>query len=47
LPNSLELAGIVPRAQAAAGLEQIGRGDAARAEELRPEDFVALAQALR
>jgi 16S rRNA (adenine1518-N6/adenine1519-N6)-dimethyltransferase len=47
LPNSLELAGIVPRARAAAGLEQIGRGDAARAEELRPEDFVALAQALR
>jgi len=46
LPNSLELAGIASRADAAAGLEEIGRGAAARAEELRPEDFVALAQAL-
>ena len=46
LPNSLELAGIASRAEAAAALEDIGRGAAARAEELRPEDFVALAQAL-
>jgi len=47
LPNSLELAGIASRAEAGAALEAIGRGAAARAEELRPEDFVALAQALR
>ena len=46
LPNSLELAGIASRAEAAAGLEEIGRGAATRAEELRPEDFMALAQAL-
>ncbi len=47
LPNSLELAGIASRAEAAAGLDEIGRGAAVRAEELTPEDFVALAQALR
>jgi 16S rRNA (adenine1518-N6/adenine1519-N6)-dimethyltransferase len=47
LPNSLELAGIAPRAVAAAALEAIDRGASARAEELRPEDFVALAEALR
>jgi 16S rRNA (adenine1518-N6/adenine1519-N6)-dimethyltransferase len=46
LPNSLELAGIASRAQAAAALERIGRGASTRAEELRPEDFVALAKAL-
>jgi 16S rRNA (adenine1518-N6/adenine1519-N6)-dimethyltransferase len=46
LPNSLELAGIASRAEAAAGLEEIGRGAATRAEELRPEDFMALAQVL-
>ena len=46
LPNSLELAGIASRAEGAAGLEEIGRGAATRAEELRPEEFVALAQAL-
>jgi 16S rRNA (adenine1518-N6/adenine1519-N6)-dimethyltransferase len=46
LPNSLELAGIASRADAAAGLGEIGRGATVRAEELRPEEFVALAQAL-
>ena len=46
LPNSLELAGIASRAEAAAGLGEIGRGAATRAEELGPEDFTALAQAL-
>ena len=46
LPNSLELVGIASRAAAASALEEIGRGAAARAEELRPEEFVALAQAL-
>jgi 16S rRNA (adenine1518-N6/adenine1519-N6)-dimethyltransferase len=46
LPNSLELAGIASRPQAAAALERIGRDASTRAEELRPEDFVALAEAL-
>jgi 16S rRNA (adenine1518-N6/adenine1519-N6)-dimethyltransferase len=46
LPNSLELAGIAPRAEAAAALEAIGRDASVRAEELRPEDFVALAEEL-
>jgi len=46
LPNSLELAGLASRAEAAAALEAIGRGLSVRAEELRPEDFVALAEAL-
>jgi 16S rRNA (adenine1518-N6/adenine1519-N6)-dimethyltransferase len=46
LPNSLELAGLASRAEAAAALEAIGRGASVRAEELRPEDFVALAEAL-
>jgi len=46
LPNSLELAGIASRAEAAAALEAIGHAVSARAEELRPEDFVALAEAL-
>jgi len=46
LPNSLELAGIASRPEAAAALERIGRAASTRAEELRPEDFVALAEAL-
>jgi 16S rRNA (adenine1518-N6/adenine1519-N6)-dimethyltransferase len=46
LPNSVELAGLASRAAAAAALEAIGRGASARAEELGPEEFVALAQAL-
>jgi 16S rRNA (adenine1518-N6/adenine1519-N6)-dimethyltransferase len=46
LPNSLELAGLASRAEAVAALEAIGRGASVRAEELRPEDFVALAEAL-
>jgi 16S rRNA A1518/A1519 N6-dimethyltransferase RsmA/KsgA/DIM1 with predicted DNA glycosylase/AP lyase activity len=46
LPNSLELAGIASRGQAAAALERIGRAASTRAEELRPEDFVDLAEAL-
>lgn len=47
LPNSLELAGISSRHDAAAALAEIGRGPTARAEELEPQDFVALADALR
>ncbi|MGN6431783.1 MAG: 16S rRNA (adenine(1518)-N(6)/adenine(1519)-N(6))-dimethyltransferase RsmA [Gaiellaceae bacterium] len=46
LPNSLELAGLASRAEAAAALEAIGRDDSVRAEELRPKEFVALAEAL-
>jgi 16S rRNA (adenine1518-N6/adenine1519-N6)-dimethyltransferase len=46
LPNSLELAGVAPRAQAAAALEAIGRSSDARAESLPPRAFEALAHAL-
>jgi 16S rRNA A1518/A1519 N6-dimethyltransferase RsmA/KsgA/DIM1 with predicted DNA glycosylase/AP lyase activity len=47
LANSLELAGNVSRDRAAAALEAIGRDPGARAEELAPPEFVALAEALR
>jgi 16S rRNA (adenine1518-N6/adenine1519-N6)-dimethyltransferase len=47
LPNSLELAGLTTRAEAAAALEALGRPPAARAETLTPEEFVALAGHLR
>jgi 16S rRNA (adenine1518-N6/adenine1519-N6)-dimethyltransferase len=46
LANSLELAGLADRDVAAAALEAIGRDQNARAEELAPTEFVALAQAL-
>jgi len=46
LPNSLELAGVSSRAQAAAALEAIGRDAATRAEALAPAEFVTLAEAL-
>jgi len=46
LPNSVALAGFAPRAAAEKALEQIGRDPAARAEELTPREFVALADAL-
>ena len=46
LPNSLELAGVVSRAQAAQALTAIGRDAASRAEALEPPDFIALTQAL-
>jgi 16S rRNA (adenine1518-N6/adenine1519-N6)-dimethyltransferase len=46
LTNSLELAGLAGREQAAAALEAIGRDSRARAEELAPQEFVALAAAL-
>jgi 16S rRNA (adenine1518-N6/adenine1519-N6)-dimethyltransferase len=47
LPNSLELAGLATRERAAAALESVlGRSANARAEELAPEEFVALARAL-
>jgi 16S rRNA (adenine1518-N6/adenine1519-N6)-dimethyltransferase len=46
LPNSLELAGIATRDQAAAALAALGHKASARAEELAPRDFVRLAEAL-
>ena len=46
LPNSLALAGLVPREQAASALAAIGREASVRAEALAPPEFVALAEAL-
>jgi 16S rRNA (adenine1518-N6/adenine1519-N6)-dimethyltransferase len=46
LPNSIELAGLATREQAVAALAEIGREPTTRAEALRPEEFVALAEAL-
>jgi 16S rRNA (adenine1518-N6/adenine1519-N6)-dimethyltransferase len=46
LPNSLELAGLASRDQAAAALSRIGRDPSTRAEVLSPEEFVRLAAAL-
>ena len=46
LPNSVALAGLAPREQAAAALEAIGRLPETRAEALEPAEFVALAEAL-
>jgi 16S rRNA (adenine1518-N6/adenine1519-N6)-dimethyltransferase len=46
LVNSLELAGVADRAGAEAALARIGRQRTVRAEELRPEEFLQLAEAL-
>jgi 16S rRNA (adenine1518-N6/adenine1519-N6)-dimethyltransferase len=46
LPNSLEMAGLASREEAAAALARIGREPATRAEALAPEEFLALANAL-
>jgi 16S rRNA (adenine1518-N6/adenine1519-N6)-dimethyltransferase len=46
LPNSLELAGLAPRAEGAAALAAIGREPSSRAEALAPPEFLALAEAL-
>jgi len=46
LPNSLELAGVASREQAAEALRTLGKEPAARAESLEPEEFVALTEAL-
>ncbi len=46
LANSLALSGIASRDRAAAALDAIDRGTGARAEELEPPEFVALAGAL-
>ncbi len=47
LPNSMELAGLASREQAASALAEIGREPSTRAEALAPEEFVALADALK
>jgi 16S rRNA (adenine1518-N6/adenine1519-N6)-dimethyltransferase len=47
LPNSLELAGFASRPKAAEALAAIDREPNVRAEALEPQDFVALAEALR
>jgi 16S rRNA (adenine1518-N6/adenine1519-N6)-dimethyltransferase len=47
LPNSLELAGLGPRARAAEALTAIDREPSVRAEALEPDEFVALTAALR
>jgi 16S rRNA (adenine1518-N6/adenine1519-N6)-dimethyltransferase len=46
LANSLSLAGIASRERAVAALAAIDRAATARAEELEPREFVALAGAL-
>ena len=46
LPNSLALAGICSRAEAADALAAIGRPPETRAEALAPRDFVPLTEAL-
>ncbi len=46
LPNSLALAGLCSREEAAAALASIGRPPESRAEALTPPEFVALAEAL-
>jgi 16S rRNA (adenine1518-N6/adenine1519-N6)-dimethyltransferase len=46
LPNSLELAGLASRDDAARALGAIGRDSRVRAEALEPQEFVALTQAL-
>jgi 16S rRNA (adenine1518-N6/adenine1519-N6)-dimethyltransferase len=47
LPNSIELAGLATRAEAVAALARIGREPSTRAEALTPDEFVALADALK
>jgi 16S rRNA (adenine1518-N6/adenine1519-N6)-dimethyltransferase len=47
LANSVALAGLATRSWAEEALAAIGKGPEARAEELEPEEFVALAEALR
>ena len=46
LANSLALSGVATRAEAESALAEIGKPSAARAEELEPQEFVALADAL-
>jgi 16S rRNA A1518/A1519 N6-dimethyltransferase RsmA/KsgA/DIM1 with predicted DNA glycosylase/AP lyase activity len=46
LPNSLELAGLVPRARAVEALAEFGLPAATRAESLAPAELVRLADLL-
>ena len=46
LPNSVALAGLASREEAAAALERIGRAPETRAEALEPREFVDLTAAL-
>jgi 16S rRNA (adenine1518-N6/adenine1519-N6)-dimethyltransferase len=46
LTNSVALSGLASRAQSEAALAAIRKPSASRAEELEPDDFVALAEAL-
>jgi 16S rRNA (adenine1518-N6/adenine1519-N6)-dimethyltransferase len=46
LANSLSLSGLAPRSDVEDALRAIGKPPGARAEELSPEDFVQLADAL-
>ena len=46
LANALALAGAASRERAVAALQEIGRGASVRAEELAPDEFVTLAEAL-
>jgi len=46
LPNAVALSGLASRAQAEEALAKIGRPAGVRAEELAPQEFVALADAL-
>ena len=47
LPNSIELAGLAPGPRVSAALASIGCEPSVRAESLAPDEFVALAAALR
>lgn len=47
LANSLELAGVASREQAARALRELGHPEGLRAEALAPEEFVRLAELLR
>jgi 16S rRNA (adenine1518-N6/adenine1519-N6)-dimethyltransferase len=47
LPNSVELSGLATRGRVEEALAAIGQRPGARAEELEPREFVALAEALR
>jgi 16S rRNA A1518/A1519 N6-dimethyltransferase RsmA/KsgA/DIM1 with predicted DNA glycosylase/AP lyase activity len=46
LANSLELAGVAARGSAEEAIATIGREPNVRAEELSPQEFLALAEAL-
>jgi 16S rRNA (adenine1518-N6/adenine1519-N6)-dimethyltransferase len=47
LANSLELAGVAERPRAEEAIAQLGRQATVRAEELKPAEFLKLAEVLR